>query len=252
MSTPQKKDRAFTVTELLIVIALIAVVAAFLATGIGSLRGKADATKCVSNLRQIAVLLNGYAAEHRGYYPREAYAQGYRGGGTAWAPEHFMLNYNGFRKGADGRIIEGAPPEAGSLFRCPSEKALVDKDGNPWFQSHYGFNLYLVHIVATDYAAGFFGTNPCRRPVTSIPNPSQVILAGDSRSRYSIDAGYGSGRTLAFRHGSPETCNIVFVDGHVESLPASARDTVGGPAGLGWAQFIEWGGTYPAKGSPRN
>lgn len=253
--SPRKKPPgnrcAFTVIELLIAVAVIAIVAVLLVSGMGTLRGKADAVRCVSNLRQIGMLLNGYAAEHRGYYPREAYAEGYKGGGIYWAPEHFMLDYKGFRKGEDGRIIQNAPPEAESIFRCPGEKSLVDLQGNPWFQSHYGFNRYLVHFIASDFAPGLYGTNPCRRPISSIPNPSQVFLAGDSRSRYSISHESGGTRTLAFRHGSTDTCNIVFVDGHVETLPASARDVLGGPAALGWAQYIEWGGTYHAPGSPR-
>lgn len=244
------RSAAFTLIELLSVIAVLAILATLVLAGVGKLQGHAASVQCVGNLRQIAVLMTTYAADHNGYYPREAYAQGYKGGGTRYAPEHFLLDYDGFAKGADGRIIQEARPASGSLFRCPGETSPKDVNGDEWFQSHYGFNFYLVHTTAAE-ANNPGSSNPYRRPVAAVANPSKVFLAGDARRRYAINAASGPTRSLAFRHGSANTCNVVFVDGHVETLPPSAQDVVGGPAALGWDQYIEWGGDRKATGSPR-
>ena len=244
-------DRAFTLTELLVVIAVVAILATLTLVGVGKLQGRANSVHCVGNLRQIAVLLNSYAGEHNGYYPRDAYAQGYRGGGVRWAPEHFLLDYDGFTKGENGRIIEEAPPAPNSLFRCPGETSETDTAGRIWYQSHYGFNFSLVHTTAEEMNNPL-SSNPYRRPLSAIANPSKVFLVGDTQRRYAINSASGTTRSLAFRHGSQNACHVAFVDGHVETLPPSSLDfAVGGPAALGWDQFIEWGGDRKSPGSPR-
>lgn len=216
----------------------------------GKMRDRTASAKCAGNLRSIGVLLTSYAADNNGYYPRDAYTKGYKGGGRRYAPEHFLLNYDGFTKGADGKIIQEAPPAPGSIFRCPSETSEKDSEDRPWFQSHYGFNFYLVHSTAEE-ASKPNSSNPYRRPLHAIANPSKVFLAGDARTRYSINAVLGDSMTLAFRNRGTKSCNILFVDGHVESLPPSAQNTSGGPAALGWDQYIEWGGADRSPGSPR-
>lgn len=246
-----KRQRAFTLVEILTSVAVLAILIALLVSGMGNLKGKATAAKCAGNLRQVAVLMNTYAAEHNGWYPRDAYWQGYKGGGVRYAPEHFLLDYDGFVQDADGRFVEEAAPAAGSIFRCPGEPSTTDFLGRVWYQSHYGFNFYLVHTTAEEMANPG-STNPYRRPIQAIENPSKVFLAGDTRNRYAFNATGGTSGTLAFRHGSAKTCNIAFVDGHVETLPSSSQGAMlGGPAALGWDQFIEWGGSKMAPGSPR-
>ncbi len=251
MRLSQKRGSAFSVIELLIAIAVVAVLTALMIAGVGSWSERTASSKCVYNLRQIGLLMNGYAGEHNGYYPYEAYIRGYKGGGMGYAPEHYMLDYAGFAKESDGRIIQDAAPAPRSLFHCPAEKSERDMNGNLWFQSHYAFNQYLVHyVITTPEQQTAMGTNRCRRPITTISNPSQIFLAADTRLRYNISAESPNVK-LAFRHGDPGACNMLFVDGHVEVLPASAKDMIGGPAALGWGQYIEWGGERRAPKSPR-
>jgi len=62
--------RGFTLTELLIVIAIIAVLAALLLPAIDIVRGMARRASCSSNLRQLAAGIIAYAGEHEGQMPR--------------------------------------------------------------------------------------------------------------------------------------------------------------------------------------
>src|SRR5438093_1550044 len=67
-----KGSRAFSLVELLVVIALIAILIALLAPAIAKARRQALQVACASNLRQLGVGLIGYANENRGFFPAPA------------------------------------------------------------------------------------------------------------------------------------------------------------------------------------
>lgn len=64
--------RAFTLVELLTVIAICGVLAALVIAGLGQSRAKADQLRCMSNLRQMGVALLLYANDNRGLLPHNA------------------------------------------------------------------------------------------------------------------------------------------------------------------------------------
>ncbi len=68
MSIRQNNLRAFTVTELLVVVAIIGVLVALLLVGLGKGRLLARVTSCLSNQRQIALAQASYATDNLGAY----------------------------------------------------------------------------------------------------------------------------------------------------------------------------------------
>lgn len=66
-----KKQRApFSLIELLIVIAIIAILAGLLLPALDRARRSARATACVNNLKQIYLGFQNYSSDYDGYYPR--------------------------------------------------------------------------------------------------------------------------------------------------------------------------------------
>lgn len=63
------KTRAFTLIEMMVVIAIVAILVALLVPALGKSMSRARSSQCMSNLRQIGVAIRLYATDHSGRYP---------------------------------------------------------------------------------------------------------------------------------------------------------------------------------------
>ncbi|HEV8604423.1 MAG TPA: type II secretion system protein [Tepidisphaeraceae bacterium] len=71
-----KQRPAFTLVELLVVIAVIAILIALLIPALNAVRERANRLKCMSNLRAIGQAMKIYAHDNKEHYPRTLYADG--------------------------------------------------------------------------------------------------------------------------------------------------------------------------------
>ena len=66
---PAPPRRAFTLIELLTVIAIIGLLAAILIPTVGAVRASARQAQSISNLRQLGIALTSFAQDHKGSFP---------------------------------------------------------------------------------------------------------------------------------------------------------------------------------------
>ena len=107
------KKQSFTLIELLVVIAIIAILAAILLPALQSARARAQSSSCVSNLKQMGAIAQGYFNDHRGFYPT---------GRVDWIKTDDLYSTNYIYNFYKGKYIgRGAVDNTGEpSSRCPS------------------------------------------------------------------------------------------------------------------------------------
>ena len=217
----------FTLTELLIVIAIIAILADILLPALNRGRDKARAISCVSNLKQIGTGALAYAADYDDWWPPATL--------SAWgsAPMNYELNWiTRIHPYATGRDFELAKNTEKSIFICPGGKPedLFRHDGSNSNQGYPVTNLTwnLRYGGYKDNSTGMYKysfkkLSRCRRPsgagtcwdVSNINHSNNSVFKDTNNARHYHNVTV-SAEWLAARHLNRD--NLLFVDSHVETL----------------------------------
>ena len=204
----------FNLTELLIVIAIIGILAALLLLTLSRSKRKAQQIQCVSNLHQLGLGIQNFVADN------QAYPSGIAGTNTS-NPGSWMkqLQCGGFdvSKPKTNFISEG-------VWHCPS--AHWSHFPTNAIPMSYGYNVYgSVGTFTNNTTFGLMGHFISRSALfaplkeSEVAVPSDLMAIGDS-----FHGGVFFGRNdLAFgRNGRASSrhqgrVNVAFCDGHVES-----------------------------------
>jgi len=182
------KKNAFSLIELLVTIAIIAILAAFLLPALQQARAKAKQTVCMSNLKQIYQGVMYYVEDNGGWLPK-------CGSGDPYSvPPPYCYSWSGYFVYV-GYITSG-------ISSCP----VRGFNGYCW-SSAYAIN---------DHLAGADGTIPLKR-LSSLKKPSTTMLIVDSGANAHIGLNWWDSNpdhTFPWRHSGG--VNILCLDGHVE------------------------------------
>lgn len=213
--------RAFTLVEVLVVIAIIAVLVGLLLPTMRGARERARSVACLSNLRQLAVAAHSYSAQHRGSYPPA------RWGADSW---DFSIIAG---KAVPGLLWRGQVDMR--IQQCPS----FEGKSNTLFDPFTGYNYNTSYI---GHGQGESIEAPAK--VTQVRQPERTALFGDGQFYNGANkfmrapfphAGDQSTTTRAagtqgFRHHG--ATNVAFCDGHAESLFDRHLNTIASQAPL--------------------
>ncbi len=194
ISLPRRPRRdGFTLLELLVTIAVVAVLAALLVAATRAVGEKSRAIKCTSDLRQIGAAAHLYLGENRGRLPSSSHLRAADGSSRSWT--RTLAPYLGVN----------------FLGRCPSVPTHPAK-------VTYGWNDLLTEA---DGAGIPFGA--CRNPASTL---AAAELALDQSVEHFHFQGAARGRVTnaMFKSFVNVEChgrgaNYLFVDGHVQNLP---------------------------------
>lgn len=187
---------AFTLVEMLVVIAIIVILASLVLTGIMAARQSAQSVQCLSNLRQLGLAVMQYRDQHgmypqyRAEYPPITNKYGVYRPDWQWIIAEYM---GGWAQNPNACLAmepidptcETTVPIDNPVLICPSLRAgtpnqLNNEDYLSLRNGSYGYNFGYLGNNRT-LVDGDNSTPTLYYPVRSVPEPSRTIVFGDSR-----------------------------------------------------------------------
>ncbi|MDR1279722.1 MAG: prepilin-type N-terminal cleavage/methylation domain-containing protein [Opitutaceae bacterium] len=203
---------AFTLVELLTVIAIIGILAAIIIPTVGKVKKIAQKATCVSNLRQLALVWLQETSERGGLIPIAAAEDPDRvdKGGSQHAWIDYLVNTWTVDTARNASIAK--------ITRCPVQVA--KKPALSVTAKTYSLNRDLNKRLLGN--ANDTWQLVRRRSMDTLQNPVRTALLADGNDDGAAlnyyNALFGVGRVPDFVHDG--VANVVFVDGHVESRKA--------------------------------
>ncbi len=221
----RKQTECFTLIELLIVIAIIAILAGMLMPALNQARQMAFTTACRSNLKQYALGLASYTSESNEYL-----CYGYNSSSSASTFNHILYPYI-FNRPLKLDGYSNTKPVNVKLYQCPAAKY---KHVYYTLMSSYGYNYSgVISTSPTQRILGYKSSTENNPPTKTgqIKQPSAVFFFGDGRLNitstlwgdnpaYPNNApGSDPSEFVPWRH--QKQVNILYGDGHAASRRVS-------------------------------
>lgn len=215
---------AFTLVELLVVVAIISVLLAILLPALSKARKVAEQMVCVSNLRQVGIAVRFYLADHRMRYPDPRIDNEGR-----WVGHH-LVSWFGKRGEEGGSLHQVTPdrrhinpylavsrdPDAQvSIVACPSNPQSYEAWGSSYVTNDHKF-MYSTKDAGISWHWADHGKTNSTDPDYAVNFKDRRIL--DPR-RFVIvqEGGYNPDR-LSTWHLREHHWTVLFADAHVDHL----------------------------------
>jgi prepilin-type processing-associated H-X9-DG protein/prepilin-type N-terminal cleavage/methylation domain-containing protein len=231
------ENSGFTLVELLVMMAVIAILAALLLPALAAAKSRAKRIECLSNLRQFSIAAQVYTGDNADFYPYAYYFDMAREISYCWD----FTTYESSSRVVPGVLWQGQTNP--QIQQCPSFTGSADWASDPY--TGYNYNTSYIGHGQGESADDPTGQGiPVPAKTAAVNHPAKTALFGDGQYSAGADkfmrAPYPnpgdanfSGRyagTQGFRHDGRS--NAAFCDGHAESLEACFTNNSDGAANV--------------------
>ena len=206
---------AFTLVELLVVIAIIAILAAMLLPVLAKAKQKAQRTQCLDNLHQIGLALQIYANDNQDHFPYPNWANS--NPGWLYTPVQNrppVPDLAGYQSGQLWSSIQNM-----HVYWCPAD--VTNSAASSWPGRVDKLSTYIMNGAA----CGFIGLNPPYK-LTRAQRDGIILWEPDDKQG-TPSAVYGDASSYPYYPGTGDYgmsqrhlpgCNLLFIDAHVEFM----------------------------------
>ncbi len=211
--------RGFTLVELLVVIGIIALLIAILLPALQAARAQAQSVACGSNQRQIFLGLRMYADDNRGWIPTTMFTYPRPGGGNDYITYNYVLTQYEPTTGGWQTPINYIPNK--NVYLCPAQDNATTFRGSYALNGRMASEAFTATVTSFPDASSHTNSTPYtwyHYNMNKTILPTEMYLLGDVfKDKYYF---YNQPNDRPdFRH--KDRMNILFQDGHVESLAQS-------------------------------
>lgn len=209
--------KCFTLIELLIVIAIIAILAGLLMPALSSARARSRTISCINNERQVLLGFSVYLGDSGDFFPPYLY-----GGGVSvsnWPNNLWSSGYIASPRILFCDEIKRYATYPASLIG--SGETCFEKPSDVWRWKFISYGYNAVQLGSAYWKTGdIYSSWPTRRP-SQVKYPSSKVLLADSfeyanmRGWLNVEAASDSWAAIQGRHQG--AANIVWVDGHIST-----------------------------------
>lgn len=192
---------AFTLVELLTVIAIIGILAGILVPVVGKVRNRARQSVCTTHLRQIGIGLQMYANDNKDRFPPVVDTS--INGSSDWTKTGWYPQL--IRPYLDNPNVWNCPAQPydrhlGSASTITTDQAW--RTQKTWYLPSYSINSVIAGKL--------------RSVVLDTPNAIKQIFLTEGQANFWDSGSISSGNYVQEPHASPNTNTLLFIDGHVE------------------------------------
>jgi prepilin-type N-terminal cleavage/methylation domain-containing protein len=207
--TKEARRKGFTLIELLVVIAIIAILASLLLPALAKAKAKANETKCMSNVRQLALGAHLYSADNDDLWPANGLAD--QNVNLANPPANYQPRV--WAEGREGSNLNTEDQARGMLsdrvslisryiksresFRCPSDKQTLRQGGVTFPRPKaFGMNVFVGwspdSITPASYNGEPSATTRMFKRTGEVTRPGEIFLFGEIHPFSICQPGFGT------------------------------------------------------------